>query len=160
MTTRQPDPLPEATAQFALPDGRPVAVWYRWFWDVANMIPKIIAIIDNPPPEPEYELVEDWPVIIPYAENGSMKLILDAAAGREILETTSQCVSGSCTLRFKINSTNLGGSTNSASTSEQTQTHSSANVMVAGDNLVMEISSNSNCEGLEVNVKTKRVLTV
>lgn len=159
MTTRQPDPLPEATAQFALPDGRPVAVWYRWFWDVANMIPKIIAIIDNPPPVPTYELLEDFSVVIQFPANRDYRLVLDASADRTITEVVTRCVSGTCAAQVKIDGTALGGAANSVSSSEQKQAHSTANLWEVGKDMVLTVSSNSSCLDMTLTVKTVRTLT-
>lgn len=162
MTTRQPDPLPEATAQFALPDGRPVAVWYRWFWDVANMIPKIIAIIDNPPPPPVYEveMIEEFSVVIEFPENGDYDVALDAAIEREIYEVVTKTKTGTCTVTVKIDTTALGGSANSASTSQQIQTHSTTNVWAVDKALRATISSASSCERLTITAKTRRTIPV
>ena len=58
---------------------------------------------------------------------------------------TTKSASGTCTATWKINSTALGGTANSVSSSEQSQAHSSNNVFAAGDDIVLTVSSNSSC---------------
>ncbi len=159
MTTRQPDPLPEATTRLATVEGKPEAVWYRWFWDVSKLIPNIIAIIDNPPADPEYELVEEFSVVIAYPSNKDYRLVLKAAVARTVTEVVTRCVSGTCTATTKIDTTALGGTANSVSSSEQSQSHSSANVWGVGADLVVTVSSNSACVDMTLTVKTTRTLT-
>lgn len=53
------------------------------------------------------------------------------------------CVSGTATATVEINGTPLGGSSNSVSTSEDVVIHSSDNTFLAGDDIVLTISSNS-----------------
>lgn len=73
------------------------------------------------------------------------KIVVKASIGGTITETTTICASGTCTATFKINTTALGGTANSVSSSEQSQAHASANVFSAGDDIVITISSNSSC---------------
>jgi predicted RecA/RadA family phage recombinase len=62
-----------------------------------------------------------------------------------INSVTSKCVSGTATATFKINTTALGGTANSVSSTENSQAHTAANVFAAGDDLVVTISANSTC---------------
>lgn len=78
--------------------------------------------------------------------------------GGTITETTTRSVSGTCTATFKINSTALGGTANSVSTSEQSQSHASNNVFSAGDDIVLTISSNSSCSDMSFMIKYTRTL--
>lgn len=123
------------------------------------MIPKIIAIVDNPPPVPTYELLEDFSVVIPFPANKDYRLVLDASAERTITEVVTRSVSGTCTAQVKIDSTALGGTANSVSSSEQKQAHSSANVWGAGQDLVLTVSANASCVDMTLTVKTVRTLT-
>lgn len=159
MTTRQPDPLPEATTQFATPEGKPQAEWYRWFWDVSKLIPNIIAIIDNPPADPEYELVEEFSVFISYPAAKDYRLVLKAAVERTITEVVTRSVSGTCTATTKIDTTALGGTANSVSSSEQSQLHTTSNTWGVGADLVVAVSSVSACVDMTLTVKTTRTLT-
>lgn len=97
-------------------------------------------------------------VLIETPENGDYTVTLNAPYAMTITETTTQSSSGTCTMTFKINSTPLGGTANAVSTSEQSQAHSSANSVDAGDNIVITVSSNSNCVRAAVTIKFTRAL--
>jgi hypothetical protein len=91
--------------------------------------------------------------------NTDYRIAIQMPFAGTILSTTTQSVSGTCTATFKINTTALGGTANSVSSSEQEQTHSGSNTFSAGDNLVMTTSSNSSCLGLSFMVKFTRSLS-
>ena len=57
----------------------------------------------------------------------------------------TDCASGTCTLTGKVNTTALGGTANSVSSTATEQTHSTSNTFVKGDKLQYTISSNSAC---------------
>jgi hypothetical protein len=75
-----------------------------------------------------------------------------AAYGFTITEVTTRCTTGTSTVTVTINGTPLGGTANSASTTEQSQAHASANVVAAGDTLAIVVSSNAACEMLTVDI--------
>lgn len=77
--------------------------------------------------------------------NGDENVLINAPFGFTISSITSKCVSGSCTATFKIGGVALGGGANSVSTTEQTKTHTSANVVAVSDDLTCTISSASAC---------------
>lgn len=81
------------------------------------------------------------------------KLIINCPIACTINTVTTFCESGSCTLTGKINSTALGGSANSVSPSEVTQTHTTSNTMAVGDDFVLTPSSISSLIGMTVTVK-------
>jgi hypothetical protein len=83
--------------------------------------------------------------LIESPENVDYVVMLKAPFAMTITETTTKSASGTCTMTFKINSTALGGTANSVSSSEQSQAHASANSVAAGDDIVITVSSNSNC---------------
>lgn len=83
---------------------------------------------------------------IAYPDNGTENVLINAPFGFTITSITSKCGTGTCTATFKIGSTALGGGANSVSTTEQTKTHSSDNVVAVGDDLTCTISSNLSCE--------------
>lgn len=85
------------------------------------------------------------------------RLVVKAPHRGRIVETTTVCASGSCTAAFKINSTALGGTANSVTTSEQSQSHSSSNTFAAGDDLVVTISANSTCLDLSFCIRYQRL---
>lgn len=86
------------------------------------------------------------------------RLVVKMAHGGTITETTTRSVSGTCTATFKVNTTALGGTANSVSSSEQSQAHASSNTFVAGDDIVLTVSSNSACVDLSFNIKYTRTL--
>lgn len=86
------------------------------------------------------------------------RFVLNAAHAGTITETTTRSESGTCTATFKVNTTALGGTANSVSTSEQSQAHASSNTFAEGDDLVLTVSSNSSCLGLSFTIKYTRTL--
>lgn len=75
--------------------------------------------------------------------DGTYTLALKMPYGVTITEATTKCASGTATATFKINTTALGGTANSVSSSEQSQSHASANAVSAGDDINVTISSAS-----------------
>lgn len=75
-----------------------------------------------------------------------------------ITETTTKCASGTATATFKIDGVALGGTANSVSTSEQSQAHTSANTFVAGNDIIITISSNASCTDMSYMIKYTRTL--
>lgn len=75
-----------------------------------------------------------------------------------INEVTTKCTAGTATVTVKINGVALGGTANSASTSEQTRTHTTANAVAVGDDVTVTVSANSGCENLAINYKYTRTL--
>lgn len=96
--------------------------------------------------------------LIPSLINQDYRLVINIPYGCTINETTTRCTSGTATATFKINTTALGGTANSVSSSEQTQTHSSANVVATGDDIVLTISANASCLNLSFTIKFTRTL--
>lgn len=93
---------------------------------------------------------------ISYPENKTYSVMIDAPFGFTISSITSICASGTATATFKIGSTALGGGANSVSTSAQTKTHTTDNVVAAGDSLNCTISSVSSCDGAIFMIKFTR----
>lgn len=159
--TRKPDPLPDKRAVFVLPDGTPSPDLYRWLMAVDSALKATIDVIDAPaPPDPEIEFPEQWPYGVALPKNGDYVIIQNNDVERTITATVSDADSGTCTATFKINTTPLGGTANGVSSAEQVRTHSSANVLGVGDDLVVTISSNSACEKMRLNVKTTRTIVI
>jgi len=97
--------------------------------------------------------------LLPAVVNTDYRLVVNLPYGLTVTKTTTICTGGTATATFKINSTALGGTENSVSTSEQAQTHSSSNAASAGDDLVMTISSNSSCLNLSFTIEFTRALS-
>lgn len=91
--------------------------------------------------------------------NKSYTIALDMKHAGTITEVTTKSASGTCTATWKINSTALGGTANSVSSTETTQSHASANVFAAGDDVVLTVSSNSSCADMSFTIKYTRTLS-
>lgn len=72
-------------------------------------------------------------------------VILNSPVAMTIVNTTTQSDSGTGTYTFKIDTTALGGTANSVSSTEQEQAHASANDVAVGDNVVITRSADSTC---------------
>jgi len=96
--------------------------------------------------------------IIAIPTNTDYRIVVQLPYALTITSTTTRATSGTCTATFKINTTALGGTANSVSTSEQEQTHSSANVAAVGDDLVITVSANATCQNLSFTIKFTRTL--
>ena len=78
------------------------------------------------------------------ADDDTIVLLKSPIAGT-IINTTTKSVSGTATYTFKINTTALGGTANSVSSSETTQAHASANAFAVGDDIGITRSADSTC---------------
>ncbi|MFA5952247.1 MAG: hypothetical protein WC807_18420 [Hyphomicrobium sp.] len=96
--------------------------------------------------------------LIPEPEDKTYTVIQKAADDFTITEVTTRCTTGTCTVTVQINGTPLGGTANSASSTEQSQSHSSANAVAAGDTVAIVVSSNSSSEMLTVDIAGTMVL--
>jgi hypothetical protein len=75
--------------------------------------------------------------------NGDFTIFLKLPHACVITETTTKLVSGTATVTPKINTTALGGSAHSATSTENSIARSSANAAAAGDDLVLTVSAGS-----------------
>lgn len=100
--------------------------------------------------------VDDWSLFVETVADKDYKIKLKIPFACTINEVTTISTSGTCTLTGSINGTPLGGSANSVSSSETTQSHGSANTMSIGDDLTLTASSNSSCLNMTVSVKYTR----
>jgi hypothetical protein len=85
------------------------------------------------------------------------KVVVKTAHAGTITELTTIAEAGTCTATGKINTTALGGTANSVSSSEVSQAHASSNTFAAGDDIQLEITSSSACTGLSFTFKYTRV---
>lgn len=93
---------------------------------------------------------QSWLLLAP--DGGDYHVVIDAVVARTITEVTTRSTAGTATLTVKINSTALGGTANSVSTSEQTQVHASSNSVAVGDDIVLTFSSVSSAEYVSVKI--------
>lgn len=141
-------PLRPAASSAARVDpktGLPSAQEKRWQESIGETLNALIDAANA---------AEPWAfsVVVQYPEDGDITVILAMPYAVTITSVATKCTTGTATLTVKIGSTALGGAANSVSTSEETQTHSSANAMTAGDDLVFTFSSVSSAENVSVTV--------
>lgn len=160
MTIEKPGAMPSMFDRWVDDQGRMTSDAYLFFVQINKVLGLNTDVSNTPaPPDPEYELIEDWPILIPYGANKDYVLIQNSAVERTVFLTVSDCDSGTATATFKVNSTPLGGTANSVSSTEQTQAHASANVVGVGDDLIVTLSSNSSSVEVRLNAHTTRTLT-
>lgn len=103
--------------------------------------------------------VKDWiSILIEKPADQDYVISRNLPVGCTVTSITTKSASGSCFLTGKINTTALGGTANTVTSTETTQVHASANVAVVGDDLVLTVSSNSTCLRLEATVYITRAL--
>lgn len=94
-----------------------------------------------------------------FPEDGTDNLALNLAYAWTITKVTTKTKAGTATVTIKIDGVALGGTANSASTTQQEQTHSSANVAAAATDVTATFAStSSDCESLTIAVEGTRVL--
>jgi hypothetical protein len=91
---------------------------------------------------------QSW--LIEFPDNKDYRVVVNSALARTITGVTTRSSSGTCTLTVKINTTALGGTANSVSSTESTQAHTSANAVAVGDDIVFTVSANSSAENVSV----------
>jgi hypothetical protein len=91
---------------------------------------------------------QSW--LIEFPDNKDYRVVVNSALARIITGVTTRSSSGTCTLTVKINTTALGGTANSVSSTESTQAHTSANAVAVGDDIVFTVSANSSAENVSV----------
>jgi hypothetical protein len=91
---------------------------------------------------------QSW--LIEFPDNKDYRVVVNSALARTITGVTTRSSAGTCTLTVKINTTALGGTANSVSSTESTQSHSSANAVAVGDDIVFTVSANSAAENVSV----------
>lgn len=96
------------------------------------------------------DVVKTWQklIYIETVEEGDYVALPSLPVDIDFNTIRSVCVSGSCTATVKINTTALGGTANSVSSTGQNQAHASANAAIAGNSVNVTISGNSSCIGL------------
>lgn len=153
--------FPDAGVRLVDSDGKPTKDYYivlRLLFDQANASEANIGDVDSGL-DSKATLAQDWSesVYIEFPDNKRYPFP-NVAGVFEIETTTSQCDSGTCTVTFDIAGTPLGGTANAASTSLQSQAHTSANEHADGQELGITVSANASCEGLRLTMRGTRTL--
>jgi hypothetical protein len=91
---------------------------------------------------------QSW--LIEFPDDKDYRVVVNSALARTITGVTTRSSTGTCTLTVKINTTALGGTANSVSSTESTQAHTSANAVAVGDDIVFTVSANSAAENVSV----------
>lgn len=86
--------------------------------------------------------------IIQYPEAQDYIIWIKVPYGVTVVDMTTKCSTGTCTLTAKKNTTAITGLSNSVSTTEVTNTASSGNVFAAADDLRLTVSSLSGAENV------------
>ena len=139
-----PLPTPSQGEALTLPDRRAGTHWYRFFDQLRNAIASL------------YTQTWELHFFVETPTNSDYRVIVAATVARTITSVTTRSASGTATLTVKINTTALGGTANSVSSSEQTQAHTTANAMVAGDDLVLTFSAVSSPSRVTVTISGTR----
>ena len=142
---RRPLPIPAQATALTGKDGQPSSHGYRYLDSLGKTLYDLYA---QAVAAEAFQLT----VLIEYPEAKDYRVLLKAETAMTITAITTRTSAGTATVTGKINSTALGGTANSASTSEQTQAHSSANAVVAGDDIVLTVSAVSGAEDLAVSI--------
>ncbi len=106
----------------------------------------------------EGKILDERILVVQYVENIDYPIALNLSWPITIQSVTSKSSTGTCTATVKINTTALGGTANSVSSSEQTQSHTTSNAAVAGDDVKVTASSNSSCEMMVIKIQFTRPL--
>lgn len=126
------------------------ANWHRFFDNLQTSLTGTEGSLTATKAGLEQTASGHWLIEAP--EDKTYAVIQKAPQAFTITEVTTRCSAGTATVRVTINGTNLGGSANSASTTEQSQAHSTANAVAAGDTVAIVVSSTSSCEMLTVDI--------
>lgn len=149
-------PLPDANAPLIeRQSGAPTPVWYRV---LKRLFAAMAAAESNLAARPVAQQTEFGSWLIPFPENKDYRLIVNIPYAVTVTAVTTRSAAGTCTATVKINATPLGGTANSVSTTEQTQSHATANAMTTGDDLVLTVSANAGCEDLTITIAGTRTL--
>jgi len=145
---RRPLPIPAQATALTGKDGQPSSHGYRYLDSLGKTLEDLYSQAVAPEAFQMSSMIE-------YPDNKDYRIFLKAETAMTITATTTRTSAGTATVTFKINSTALGGTANSASTSEQTQAHESANVVAAGDDIVLTVSAVSGAEDLAYSIVGK-----
>jgi hypothetical protein len=125
---------------------------------VTDKAPSEDAVFDALALKASSTFIETIAGLIETPSDTTYKLVVKMPYAGTINETTTVSTSGTCTATFKVNTTALGGTANSVSSSEQSQTHSSSNTFVAGDDIQLTVSANSTCANMSFSIKITRTI--
>lgn len=139
--------IPVPSAALVTKDGTPTLPLRQWMQEVQRVADgaasKVAAAAGQ---------TDTLSIVVARPKDGDTVILRPFATGATITEVRTKSSTGTCTLTVKINSTALGGTANSVSTTETAQSHASANVADTDDNLTLTVSSNSGCVDMSVTI--------
>jgi len=91
-------------------------------------------------------------VTIDYAENRAYTVVQFSERAWKVTGVAAKCSTGSCTVTVAVDGVNLGGGSNSVTTTESVVTHSTSNTVAAGATIVVTVSSNLAAELVAVSI--------
>lgn len=103
-------------------------------------------------------LTDFFAIKVEEVANGDYEIAWKPNFSGTINSVDSKCDSGTCTATTKVNSTALGGTANSVSSTPQNQAHSSSNTFTSSDTIKTTISANSACLNMVLKVNYTRLL--
>lgn len=143
-------------------DGRVDQDWYQWFLAFVHFVNLLVAQLSDLEGTVgaigDTVIADQWCDFIVEVENGDIVVVQKATFAGTITGCVTDADSGTCTVRPKIDGTNVGSSNNSVSTTESDVTHSTSNTFTAGQTISYTISSNSACLGARVQINYTRAL--
>jgi len=154
--------IPHADERIALEDGRINKTWYDRLQALFTQYRQTNRDLSDTSGglTTKAAKAQAWSesVIIEFPDDGDYVFPAFFARATTITEVVTECDDGTCTLTVKINSTALGGTANSVSTTRDEQAHTDDNVAADEDDLVLTVSSNSACERMSVTLRGTQVL--
>lgn len=150
---RKPLPIPSETAALTTKDGATTTHGRRYLDSLSGAMRDTQQTVES--------IVAtgfEQSFLLEAPETGDYRVVVNASVPRLIEKVTTRSAAGTATLTVKINSTALGGTANSVSTSEQEQSHATANSLAVGDDIVFTFSSVSSAEKVSVTLSGSVVL--
>ena len=99
---------------------------------------------------PSAEQVWREPITVEFPDDKDYLLSCFEPFGWSIDGVATLATAGSCTVTISIDGTPLGGGSSAAGTTLATVEHTSSNAVTVGAQIVLTISGNSSCEGLNI----------
>lgn len=96
--------------------------------------------------------------VFDYPTDGTYLVILKSPHKLKINTMTTKSVAGTASVKGTIDGVDLGGTANSVSTSEQEQSHASANILAAGADFALVFSSVSGVTRMTVTIGAEKVI--
>ena len=139
--------IPVPSAALVTKDGTPTLPLRQWMQEVQRVADGAASKVTAAAGQ-----TDTLSIVVARPKDGDTVILRPFATGATITEVRTKSSTGTCTLTVKINSTALGGTANSVSTTETAQSHASANVADTDDNLTLTVSSNSGCVDMSVTI--------